>query len=312
MPILSITKTYQDGDILTEADLDNIRTSIENFINTTGIASDNIQPGGVAVTDIGINDNDFLTFGTGDDGQIGVTSDDLIIKNVTTDKDIIFQVNDGGVPSTEVARFNADVPEFLMAAGKHINMNTTGKVINLAAPSAGTDATNKTYVDSGNAAVTAQTLSTAVSISDVKATGIAGGDPSLTGVFVTRVLNTLSNPSAVTWVSLAANQITISQAGTYLITGYGIALAAQGHKVKLRNVTDSTDAIIGSSGVTPNTSAENTYSHLSGILILSASKVFELQHHIAASASAGQSFGSASSSGVSEIYANVTIVRLSS
>ena len=43
MPTLSVTKTYLDGDILTEADLDNIRTSIETFINTTGLDSTNIQ-----------------------------------------------------------------------------------------------------------------------------------------------------------------------------------------------------------------------------------------------------------------------------
>lgn len=42
MPTLSITKTYQDGDILTEADLDNICDSVETFLNSTGIDSDNI------------------------------------------------------------------------------------------------------------------------------------------------------------------------------------------------------------------------------------------------------------------------------
>lgn len=100
MPALSITKTYQDGDILTEADLDNIRTSIQTFINTTGLDSSNIQANGIAVSDIGINDDEFLEFGTGNDGAIGVSSDHLNIKNVTLDKDILFKVNDGGVTTT--------------------------------------------------------------------------------------------------------------------------------------------------------------------------------------------------------------------
>ena len=47
MPTLTITKTYADGSVLTEADLDNIKTDVENFLNTTKIDQDNIQTGGV-------------------------------------------------------------------------------------------------------------------------------------------------------------------------------------------------------------------------------------------------------------------------
>jgi len=47
MPTLSITKTYADGSVLTEADLDNIKDDIETFLNTTKIDQDNIQAGGV-------------------------------------------------------------------------------------------------------------------------------------------------------------------------------------------------------------------------------------------------------------------------
>jgi hypothetical protein len=46
-----------------------------------------------------------LTLGTGNDGRIYVSSDDLIIGNATSNKDIIFQVNDGGV-TTEVMRID--------------------------------------------------------------------------------------------------------------------------------------------------------------------------------------------------------------
>lgn len=115
MPALSITKTYQDGDILTEADLDNIRESIEGFFNTTGIDTDNIQAGGVAASDIGINDGVYLEFGTGNDGAIGVTSDDLIIKNVTTDKDIILQGSPSGV-LTEILRIDSSTSSATVAA----------------------------------------------------------------------------------------------------------------------------------------------------------------------------------------------------
>lgn len=143
MPTLSITKTYQDGDILLEADLDNIRNDITDFFNTTKIDSDNIQAGGVGASNIGINDSEYLEFGTGNDGRIGVVSDDLIIENVTSDKDIIFKVNDGGVTTT-ILTLNSDVPEILLGAA----INANSKLISsVATPVSSGDATNKAYVD---------------------------------------------------------------------------------------------------------------------------------------------------------------------
>jgi len=47
MPTLSISKTYRDGDVLFEADLDNIKSSVETFINTTKLDDDNIQDNGI-------------------------------------------------------------------------------------------------------------------------------------------------------------------------------------------------------------------------------------------------------------------------
>lgn len=45
MPLLSINKTYQDGDILFEADLDNICDSVESFVNAGTIDDVNFQSG---------------------------------------------------------------------------------------------------------------------------------------------------------------------------------------------------------------------------------------------------------------------------
>jgi len=50
-------------------------------------------------------DDKKVLVGTGNDGEIYSNSDDVYIKNVTQDKDIIFHVNDGGV-DTEVMRFD--------------------------------------------------------------------------------------------------------------------------------------------------------------------------------------------------------------
>lgn len=47
MPTLTVTKTYLDGDVLTEADLDAIRTSIQTFVNTTKLDDSNLQDAGI-------------------------------------------------------------------------------------------------------------------------------------------------------------------------------------------------------------------------------------------------------------------------
>ena len=47
MPTLDITKSYQDGIDLTEAQLDDAFESLETFMNTTKLDSDNMQAGGI-------------------------------------------------------------------------------------------------------------------------------------------------------------------------------------------------------------------------------------------------------------------------
>lgn len=50
MAQLNITKTYDDGLILTEADLDNIKNDVETFLNVTKISDDNIQDAGITAS----------------------------------------------------------------------------------------------------------------------------------------------------------------------------------------------------------------------------------------------------------------------
>lgn len=52
MPAASFTKTYSDNNLLTEAMLDALKTSIEAFLNTTKIDSTNIQAGGVSIANL--------------------------------------------------------------------------------------------------------------------------------------------------------------------------------------------------------------------------------------------------------------------
>jgi hypothetical protein len=61
--------------------------------------------------------------GAGNDLLIGVVSDDAYISNMTSDKDIIFRVNDGGAPNTEVMRVNGDTSNLAMATNKKITFD---------------------------------------------------------------------------------------------------------------------------------------------------------------------------------------------
>lgn len=52
MPQLTVTKTYDDGQILTEAQLDAAFQSIQTFINVTGLGADNIQDNSIGAAEI--------------------------------------------------------------------------------------------------------------------------------------------------------------------------------------------------------------------------------------------------------------------
>jgi hypothetical protein len=66
--------------------------------------------------------------GAGSDLQIAVLSDDVYIMNNTSNKDIVFQVNDGG-SGAEVARFDGDVSAFKMASTNQLQFRDSGLYI---------------------------------------------------------------------------------------------------------------------------------------------------------------------------------------
>jgi len=60
MPTFTMTKTYQDGNVLFEADLDNMKNSTETFLNTTKIDDDNIQAAGISLNKLASDATVFL------------------------------------------------------------------------------------------------------------------------------------------------------------------------------------------------------------------------------------------------------------
>ncbi len=138
-----------------------------------------------------------------------------------------------------------------------------------------------------------------------ESSGVNGGTFNL-GSYVTRTLNL--QEGSTTFCSLSANQFTL-QAGKYSIHAEGQTQNVSKNKMKIFNVSDSTDAIIGISSDGGSISSEPMSATLDGEINITSSKTFELRHRSSASQS-GEGFGRASGFGDDEIYAVVKIVKL--
>ena len=145
-------------------------------------------------------------------------------------------------------------------------------------------------------------------LKDVKASGTAGGT-SVATTWSTRVLNTLSDPTGIT-NSLTSNQFTLLPGEYYIEAESPISFGGGGlHKARIRNITDSTTVLVGSSQVQGGAAGSGTRSKATGTVVISSTKVFELQYY-ASAALATNGLGYATSSGESEVYSTVKITKV--
>ena len=140
-------------------------------------------------------------------------------------------------------------------------------------------------------------------IRDEKSSGTGGGTSS-SGSWQTRTLNTVKTNEIS--ASLSSNQVSLIS-GTYYIMAKALHFDGDRHKIKLRNITDSSDEIIGSSEYAEDSSNGTTNSYLNGRFTIGGTKVFEIQHRCEVG---DGSFGVQSSFGVIEVYADVQIWKV--
>jgi hypothetical protein len=146
-----------------------------------------------------------------------------------------------------------------------------------------------------------------VYLKDAKASGTDGGTFT-SGAFQTRTLNTLENSAAFPWISLSANQFTL-QPGTYAIDASAPARAVDSHVLRIRNITASSDEIIGMvENVNASVSADTT-ARLFGNIVVATASVYELQHRCTTTKTTN-GFGGQANFGVNEIYSMVKITKL--
>lgn len=144
-----------------------------------------------------------------------------------------------------------------------------------------------------------------VYIKDIKSAGTAGGTFN-SGAWQTRVLNTLENPNSLAWVSLTSNQFTL-QAGTYEIEATAPGYAVGEHKIKLRNITDSSDTHIGNSAYSSGNASSRSCVY--GLIVITGAKTYEIQHYCSAGL-AGAGFGNGNNFGVSEVFTQIKLTKI--
>jgi hypothetical protein len=143
-------------------------------------------------------------------------------------------------------------------------------------------------------------------LSDVKASGTSGGGTTAT-TYVTRTLNTIVDSTGIV-SSLSSNQFTLNK-GVYFIEAIAPAAGIlNGHRARLRNITDSTTSLLGSSQYNTVSTVSNP-STISGEVTITSAKVFEIQHYSTLTVAAS-GFGVNVSSGESEIYTQVKIIKI--
>ena len=143
-------------------------------------------------------------------------------------------------------------------------------------------------------------------VRDEKSNNTVGGSFT-NGAWQTRTLNTVMT-NEISGASLSSNQI-ILPSGTYYIEAFAPNGYGGAHKVKLRNITDSSDTLIGTNMY--QESAQEVHfstSFVVGRFTIAAQKTFELQHRCGVTYSSG--FGIASNFSVVEVYSNAMIWKV--
>ena len=142
-------------------------------------------------------------------------------------------------------------------------------------------------------------------IKDIKATTVAGGTFTQAAL-QTRDLNDLSGDTS--FISLTTNQFTLNP-GKYDIYASAPAFKVSTHQAVLYNITDSSVDIVGTSKVSAFGDDVDNDSTVIGSIDISISTTYELQHECTQTKTT-DGFGSDSSLGLDEVYAQVRITKI--
>ncbi len=140
---------------------------------------------------------------------------------------------------------------------------------------------------------------------DQQSTGTEGGTFT-SGSYVTRVLNTKTDPASLG--TLSSNALTLP-AGRWLIEWDAPAMTVNGHQSRLYNQTDSAVVAYGSSEVSTSTATTATRSRGSTIVTITSSKAYRIEHRCGTTRST-DGLGKAAGFGNTEVYARMVARRI--
>ena len=204
---------------------------------------------------------------------------------------------------------NSGIPVFATTVTRDAAFGGTGEKVLAEGQFAYLEDTNTTqYYDGAAWQSVAPTRQIAI-FNETQASGTSGGTNATT-TWTKRVLNT-SVYNSITGCSIASSVITLP-AGTFLVTSDSPYLYTGRVKVKLRNTTASSDAIIGGNAYVNPTSADVVViAPLTGTVVTTGSTNFELQYYAAFAGGATNGLGVANSiASISEVYATITIEKI--
>jgi len=213
----------------------------------------------------------------------------------------------------------ANAPE-LSVTGSDTNIDLkitpkgTGKIIldGLAFPNADGTA-SQVLQTNGSGVLSFSTISAAgkfesalLHVRDEKAANTSGG-AGTTGAFTKRDLNTVVT-NEISGASLSSSVITLPS-GTYYAFGSSPAYNVNQLRIKLRNTSDSTDTLLGTTEYNNDGAYSITRSFVTGRFTIASSKNFELQYRISANPT-GNALGTPNNFGITEVYADVQIWKV--
>jgi len=260
-------------------------------ITTSATTTFNLTNGGVAYSPISAN-NCLVSL----NGILQAPTDSYTISGST----IIFSS----------ALTTSDVIDFIIVLGDVLSLGTVSdSTIGIAKFTATGTPSSSTFLRGDNSWASAggKFESALLHIRDEKAAATAGGGFT-SGAWQTRTLNTIKT-NEISGASLASNQITLPS-GTYHVIAKALAHKVNFNKLKLRNITDSSDIMFGLVGMEWDATDSEGKNFLDGRFTISAQKVIELQHRCSATR-ATDGFGRSESLDSSiEVFADIQIWKV--
>jgi hypothetical protein len=201
---------------------------------------------------------------------------------------------------------NTGIPVFATTVTRDAAFGGTGEKTLAEGQFAYIEATDTTQYYDGAAWQSVAAAQTIAIFNETQASATAGGT-SVATTYTKRTLNTtvINNIGATLTSSVIA-----LVAGTYRVFAMSPFFNPTAVSIRLRNTTDSTTTIAGVNNYSGPTSGAGCYAQLDGTFTITGTKNFEVQYFCNNGVATNGLGVNLSSAGVSEIYTQITIVKV--